>query len=188
MRKIFAVLLIVMTAAACGTLNRNKNLDIVLKLDREKLKQSSILIFNFREPSYAEGAGAYAAEVFHTRLLEAKKFKVVSLDTSSPWGRLGETAEERILTLLEDGKDRQFDYILVGELKEFYHGGINKTRVKMRVRILEVTTRTTVFLADNYKEDEGDASHYPMNPNLAKQAKSPKLLAEKIIKEFIREI
>lgn len=188
MKKIFSVLLIVMITAGCGALNRNKDLDVVLKLDREKLKQSSILIFNFKEPSYAEGAGAYAAEVFHTHLLKAKKFKVVSLDTLSPWGRMGNTEEERILALLEDGRDRKFDYILVGELKEFYYGGINKTRVQIRVRILEIATRATVFLADNYKEDEGDASHYPMNPNLAKQAKTPKIVAEKIIKEFINEI
>ena len=80
MKKLFAVLLIVMITVGCGVLNRNKNLDVVLKLDREKLKQSSILIFNFKEPSYAEGAGAYAAEVFHAQLLKAKKFKIVSLD------------------------------------------------------------------------------------------------------------
>jgi hypothetical protein len=188
MKKIFAVLLIVITAVGCGVLNRNKNLDVVLKLDREKLKQSSILIFNFKEPSYAEGAGAYAAEAFQTHLLKAKKFKIVSLDTSSPWNRLGETEEERILALMEDGRDRKFDYVMVGELKEFYYGGLNKTRVKIRVRILETATRTTVFLADNYKEDEGNASHYPMNPNLAKQAQTPKKIAEKIIKEFVNEI
>lgn len=188
MRKIFAVLLVVMIAAGCGALNRNKNLNVALKLDREKLKNSSILIFNFREPSYAEGMGIFAAEVFHTHLLESKKFKVVSLDTSSAWGRLGETAEERLLTLLEEGRDRKFDYILVGELKTFYYGGMNTSRVNMRVRIIEVPTRTTIFLADNSKEAASTDRHRPMDTRLAKKAIDPKLLAEKIIKEFIRKI
>lgn len=188
MRKIFAILLVVMIMVGCGVLNSNKNLNVVLKLEREKLKRSSILIFNFREPSHAEGTGIFAAEVFHTHLLESKKFKVVSLDTSSAWGRLGETAEERLITLLGEGRDRKFDYILVGELKEFYYGGMNTSRVKMRVRIIEVPTKTTIFLADNSKEAESKDFHRPMDTRLAKKAKDPKLLVEKIIKEFIRKI
>ena len=188
MRKIFAFLLVVLTIMGCGVLNRNKNLDVALKLDREKLKQSSILIFNFKEPDYAEGSGVFAAEVFHTRLLESKKFKVVSLDTSSPWGRLGGTEEERLLALLEEGRDRSFDYILVGEVKDFFYGGMNTSRVKMRVRIIEVPTNTTIFLADNSKEAESTDLHRPMDTRLSEKAEDPKRLAEKIIREFIKKI
>ncbi|MCP5104549.1 MAG: hypothetical protein GY950_14280 [bacterium] len=172
----------------CMSLQKDKNLNVILKIPREKLPLSSILIFKFKEPAHAQGKGSLAAEMFHSHLLKTRKFKVVSLDTANPWGRLGETEEERLLNLLEEGKEKQFDYILVGELKEFFYGGINRTRVRMKVRIIEVTTKTTIFLAENAKEARSKDPHYPLDTKLAKKAKGPETLTEKAIKELIEKI
>jgi hypothetical protein len=81
-----------------------------------------------------------------------------------------------------------FDYILVGELKEFYYGGINKTRVKIKVRIIEVQTQTTIFLADNYEEHIGKDPSYPMDTKLTNRSRDPKIVAERVVKELINKI
>lgn len=188
MKKISAILLMAIVTVGCAALQQDKNLEVFLNLKRQNLDRSSILIFNFKEPSYASGAGAQAAELFHSRLLKSKKFKVVGLFTDSPWPRLGESEEDRILYLLDDEQAKNFDYILVGELKDFYYGGINISRVKMKVRIIDVKTKTTIFLAENAKGDSGKDPHYPMNTHLTKKANSPQILAEKIVKELIKKI
>ncbi|MCX6582221.1 MAG: hypothetical protein NT166_18780 [Candidatus Aminicenantes bacterium] len=188
MKKISALVLIVILTAGCAALQPDKSLEVFLDLKRQNLGRSSILIFNFKEPSYAGDAGAQAAELFHSRLLKSKKFKVVGLVANSPWPRLGESEEDRILYLLDDKQSKNFDYILVGELKDFYYGGINSSRVKMKIRIINVKTRTTIFLAENARGDSGKDPHYPMNTRLTTKADSPQVLAEKIVMELIKKI
>lgn len=188
MKKISAILLMVIITTGCTTLQPDKNLEVSLDLNRKNLDRSSILIFNFKEPSYAAGAGVQTAELFHSRLLKAKKFKVVGLLTDSPWPRLGESEEDRILYLLNDEQAKKFDYILVGELIDFYYGGINSSRVTMKIRIIDVKTKTTIFLAEDAKGDSGKDPHYPMNTRMTTKANSPQTLAEKIVKEIIKKI
>lgn len=178
----------VMMAVGCTMLKKDEGINITLKLEREKLHLSSVLVFNLKEPQYAEGNGAYVGELFHVNLLKSKKFKVVSLYTNSPWSRLGESEEERLMNALEEGRNLKFDYILVGELKEFYYGGINKTRVKIKIRIIEVPTETTIFMADNYEEDMGKDPSYPMDTKLTNRSLDPKIVAERVVKELINKI
>jgi hypothetical protein len=188
MKKISAILLMVILMVGCAALQQDKSLEVFLDLKRKNLDRSSLLIFNFKEPSYAVGAGVQTAELFHSRLLKAKKFKVVSLFTESPWCRLGESEEDRILYLLGDEKSKNFNYILVGELKDFYYGGINTSRVKVKIRIIDVKTRTTIFLAEGAKGDSGKDPHYPMNTRMTGKAYSPQMLVEKIVMELIKKI
>ncbi|HLP59685.1 MAG TPA: hypothetical protein VK186_12675 [Candidatus Deferrimicrobium sp.] len=188
MKKVSAILIIMLLSVGCAALQQDHNLEVFLNLPRKNLARSSILIFNFKEPAYANGAGVLAAELFHSRLLKTKKFKVTGLLTDSPWSRLGESEEDRILYLLDDNKAQNYDYILVGELKDFYYGGINISRVKMKVRIIEVKSKTTIFMAENANADSGKAPQYLMDTQLTKKAKSPQFLAEKMVKELVNEI
>ena len=166
----------------------HKKLNIVVQLPRKNLAQSSLLVVNFREPPHAAGIGAYIAERFHMNLLQSKKFRVVGLFNNSPWSRLGNTEEERLLNALEECQKKKFDYLLVGELKDFYDGGINPSRVEIKIRVIEVQSKITIFLAENYKESQGKDPSYPMTTKLSKRSKHPKILAEKIIREFIHKI
>jgi hypothetical protein len=166
----------------------SKQQKVVVHLERKNLPQSSLLIFNFHEPLHAGGMGAYTAERFHVNLLETKKFQTVALYNDSPWNRLGKTEEERILFALEQGRDKKFDYILVGELTDFYDGMLNKSRLAVRVRIIDVRSQITVFLAENHGESQGKDPSYPMTTKLSQRSQSPKVLAEKIVKELVKAI
>jgi hypothetical protein len=188
MKKIIVVQLIVLMLVGCAMLKKEEGINVVLKLERENLHHASILVFNFKEPRYAEGDGKHVGELFHLNLLKSRKFKVVSLYSNSPWSRLGESEEERLMNALEEGRSMDFDYILVGELKESYFGGINKTRVKIKVRIIEVKTKTTIFLAENYEEDIGKDPSYPMDTKLTNKSRDPKIVAERVVKELINKI
>ncbi|MCP4152674.1 MAG: hypothetical protein GY757_33370 [bacterium] len=185
---ILVLLAYCMGITACAVMPPKKNLRVIIKLNRENLKQSTLLIFNFKEPQHAQGKGLMLSELFHSAILRAKKFKVVAMNANSTWNRLAETEEERLLNALEEGKEKGFDYILVGDIKEFFFGAINKTRVRIKIRLIEVKTKTTVFLAENGKSAKSKDPNYPLNTKLAKYAKSPEAIAEKITKELVKMI
>jgi phenylpyruvate tautomerase PptA (4-oxalocrotonate tautomerase family) len=175
-----------LTTFSCTT--GNKQQKVVIHLERKNLAQSSLLVFNFHEPHHAGGLGAYTAERFHLNLLEAKKFLTVGLFNDSPWNRLGKTEEERLLFALEQGREKKFDYILVGEITDSFNGVLNESRLAIKVRIIEVDSQITIFLAENHKENQGKDPSYPMTTKLSQRSQPPKMLAEKIIKELIKAI
>jgi hypothetical protein len=175
-------------SSGCSIFNKNKYLNVTVHLPRQNLDESTILVFNLKEPYYAEGMGAVVAELFQLNLLETRTFKVVSLYADSPWARIADTEEKRLLQALEEAKARDFQYILVGELRDFYYGGMNESRVHMKIRIIETSTRTTVFLASNYMDSRAKDPSYPMQTKLTKRSKHPKQLAGKVVREFVKEI
>jgi len=185
----FIVLAIAMLQViSCAHWQKNKDLTVYIRQERENLSRSSVLVFNFLEPAYAEGMGAKVAEVFHLNLLGAQKFKIASLESHSNWNRITETEESRLLSAIEEGKSKNFDYILVGELVDFYHGGINPTRVKLKVRLIEARTRVTVFLAECSKQSQAKDPSFPMNTQLSNQAETPMKLAASIAKMMIEKL
>lgn len=183
--------ILIMCAAVlqhCVSTRQEENLKVALHLERENLAQSSILILNFKEPEYAKGMGAEVASLFHLQMLEAKKFQVISLNTHSLWSLIGDNEEENLMQALQETRERSFDYILVGELKEFYYGGLHPTRVFMKVRIIEVKSKTTIFLASHGIEMQGKDPNYPMQTQLARKSTAPLVLVEKLIRQIIKKI
>lgn len=175
-------------SSGCSMFYKNKHLNVTVHLPRENFNDASILVFNLKEPYYAEGMGAYVAELFHLQLLETRTFKVASLYTDSPWDRIADSEESRLMQALQEAKDRNFQYILVGELRDFYYGGMNDSRVTMKIRIIEVPTRTTIFLASNYIAGKSKDPSYPMQTKLSKPATAPKKLSETVVREFVNEL
>ncbi len=192
LKKIAAAVLIavcVLTGlTSCAGTAGKKMVDVFIHREQKNLKNSSILVFNFHDPAYAEGMGGYVAERFHVNLLESKKFKVVGLNIASPWNRIAETEEGRLLNAIEEGCAKEYDYIMVGELKAFFYGGINATRVTIKVRIIETSTRTTVFLAESSARREAKDPSFPMDTQMAKTAEHPKSAAETMVKEIVKRI
>lgn len=178
----------VMFSSGCSIFHKDKHLNVTVHLPRETLGDATILVFNLKEPYYAEGMGAHVAELFHLYLLETRTFKVASLYSDSPWDRIAETEEKRLLQALMEAKDRDFRYILVGELRDFYYGGMNDSRVKMKIRIIEVPTRTTIYLASNYIDSKAKDPTYPLQTKLTKRSTPPKELAETVVREFVNEL
>jgi hypothetical protein len=174
--------------SSCASWQGNKNLKITTRLERKNLDRSSILVFNFNESQYTEGYGVTIARLFHLGLLNSKKFKVIGLRSDSTWDRLSEVEETRLMTALEEGKTEKYDYILLGDLIDFYYGGINPSRVKFRVRIIEVETRTTIFLAEYSKQSDAKDTTSPMSTQLSKIAIHPKQLAESMVDEVIKKL
>lgn len=166
----------------------NPNLKIPIRLERKDLHRASLLIFNFREPSYAEGMGAYTARLMHTAMLKKRAFKVAALDTASPWARIADEEETRLLDALEEGKTHHVDYILVGDILDCQYGAMTPTRVSLRFRIIEVATRATIFMAENGKVSTSTDPTFPMNTHLSEKALPPNRLMEALIAETLNKL
>jgi hypothetical protein len=172
----------------CAVMNPQKGMNVVVHLQRDNLPDSTILIFNLGEPGYAGGAGKKVAELFHLGFLHYRAFKVASLYSDSPWDRIADNEEERLMLALQEAKEKNFDYILVGDLREFFYGAINPSRVNMKVRVIEVESRATIFLANHYMEHQGRDPNYPMQTKFSKQSAEPVKLAELMVDMFIRKL
>ncbi|MCP4217876.1 MAG: hypothetical protein GY765_24755 [bacterium] len=188
MKKTAYLLLAVLFLSGCAVMVPNKDLNVALKLKRENLDQSTVLVFNFKPPDYAPDCGTQLSEMFHMELLKRKKFKMVSLYNDSKWYRLEDLEEKRLLIAIEEGKEKGFDYILLGDIKEFFYGGINAGRVRITIRLIEVKTQKTILLVEDYKEHKGKDPTYPLNTKLSKRSRSPRVLSEKIVKELVKKI
>lgn len=182
------MLMLVLAAVGCSMFYQDKGPNVVLKQKRENFKTSSILVFNFKEPSFAEGKGQVVADLFHQALLKSKKFKVVSVNNRSEWFRLGRTEEEQLQYALKEGAEQKYDYILVGSIEDYYYGGLHKTRVRLKIRLLEVATNITVFLAENRKDEGGKDTSYPMDTRLSTPSRPTDAVAEKAVTELVKKI
>jgi hypothetical protein len=185
---ILAVFLAVGLLNQCALMNRDKGLNIVVHLERDNFTETSILIFNLDEPGHALGSGKKVAEMFHLGLLHYRAFKIVSLYSDSPWNRIADNEEERLMLALQEAREKDFDYILVGDLREFFYGAINPSRVSMKIRIIEVKSRATIFMATHYMEHLGRDPNYPLQTKFSKQSVEPLKLAELMTDVFIRKI
>jgi len=183
---VFPIILIIVLLTQMACIPGSKHLNIIINLERKNLSKASLLIFNFREPAHAEGFGSYIAERFHVNLLQAKIFRVVGIHDASPWSRLGATEEDRLLNALDECREKNFDYIMVGEIRDFYEGGINQSRLSIKIRIIETSTKITIFLAEHSLTSTGKDPSYPMTTKLSKHSLPPKTLAEKLIEEIIK--
>jgi len=191
-RKLLLLVLLLFMSAVflqnCSILRQDKGVSVVVHLDRENIGEASVLIFNFKEPAHALNAGAVTAEMFHLELLKTKVFKVTALHSQSSWARIADTEEERLLAALQEAQAQSFDYILLGDLRSYIHGGLDKTAVEMKVRLIEVKSRTTIFLATGQSRHQGKDNTAAMATQLQNLSHPPQLLIQKLVRKFIREL
>jgi hypothetical protein len=185
---LFIMVVCLFAGISCASWGADKNLKISIHLDRKNLARSSILVFSFKEPGYAEGMGVQVAELFQSSLLKSKKFKVTALYGDSTWGRIHELEEKRLLYAMEAGQSQKYDYILVGELREFFQGGISPTRVSFKIRVIEVETRATIILAEYDKQSNAKDPTFPMDGQLSQKAIHPRQLAESMVNEMVKKL
>jgi hypothetical protein len=190
-RKISLVLLIIviLTFVGCAYLYRNQiNLKILINHDRDNLEKSSLAVFNFKEPGYAKDSGREAAGCIHGLLLASKKIKLVRLNNASSWTRMGVTEEGRIKTAIQQAGELNCSYILIGEITKYLYGGINRVEIRLKVRIIEISTQKTVFYAKNALFETSQEQSYPLDTKLVKQAKNIRNLMNKALAQIVKKI
>jgi len=186
---LLSILLVSITG--CLKYTQNKGLNIYIQYKDAKFSGKSITVINFKEPNYARGKGKLAGTIFHENLLKSKIFYLVKLSNNSDWSKFGKTEEEMLKTAIDEGKNDKTDFILVGSINKYIFGGLNKTEVDIKVRIIEVKTGITYFMCEYSKSDlKKDVSH-PFKTNITKSSDLPdKILyemSEQIIKKLIQE-
>jgi hypothetical protein len=182
------LLILVLILFNCSLVHKNHPVQIYIKNKDIDLKSNSLLIFNFKEPGYALESGIHAAQLCHQKLLKAKTFKTISIENNSPWNRLGETDEERLQNAISEGREKHYSTVLVGEIIEYIYGGINQSRIQIKLRIIDVNSKTTLFYAGIKKSNSSKDPSYPLDTKLADPAMSPDELLNIALLEIIKEI
>jgi hypothetical protein len=182
-------LLPLLTTGCAGMKARSRShplpVRIVVDLQRQDLARSSLLVFTFKAPAHAEEKGALATALCQELLLEKRLFRVAAQDTRSPWNRLGDGEEAQLRTALAEGEKQGFNYILAGEITDYVWGGMNRTRVGLKLRIIDVRTRITVFFAEHRLEKEPQEKSSPLTARLSAPADAPDLLLKQALGEII---
>lgn len=188
MKKLLIILIVLSFLFSCFYIQENKNLKIYVNLKKKGIDKASLLVFNFKEPSYATDKGKIAASIFHKYLLKSKKFHVISINNNSAWIKLGETEEERLKNAIQIGKKSNYDYILVGELFDYIYANVSKSKVGIKIRIIDTKREKTVYFAEDSKQEEGIDPSFPLDTKLTDKSKKPEILIEEIAKEIISKI
>lgn len=183
------MLLLIFTMNNCRSLkgynNAEKGLNIYIQQGDYDFSRKSIMVLNFKEPDYAKTKGKHAGLVFHKHLLNSKKFYMVSLNNNSTWYQYGKTEEEKLQTAMKEGREQNVDFIFVGEIIDYVFGGLNKTKVRVKARVIEVKTGITFFMGEYTKTDLGKDISYPLSTKLTNTSDIPNKVMNKIAKKII---
>ncbi len=183
---IFSFLLI-LSFNSCLLNKKNPNLEIIINHDKEDFYKSSILIFNFMAPDYNLESGKIASATAKNILLKEKIFKVISEDYFD-WDLAGKSEEEKIVKAMIKAKKAGYDYLMIGNVKDFIYGGLNKTKVRVKIRIIELKSRITVFMAENSLAQDYKEGEHPFNPKLSKESMKPQKLIYYVMKGIFSKL
>jgi TolB-like protein len=161
---------------------------VYIKHNKPNYKNASIMVLNFKEPDYAKAKGNIAGIIFHKELLKSQKFHMVELFNNSTWYKYAKTEEEQIKIAIEKGKENKSDYIFIGNILEYIFGGLNKTRVKIRARVIECKTGITLFMCEYTKTNLGEDKSYPMSTKMTDFSTIPQILLIKMAKDIVDKL
>lgn len=162
--------------------------EVMVNLQRPDIERSSLLVFAFIDPDYAEGKGVLAASLCQELMLRERIFRVVALDSRTPWARLGDSEEARLRAAMAEGQKQGFDYIATGEISDFVWGEMNQTRVRLKLRIIDTRSRITVFFATHRLSEQPKDKSTPLNARLNAPASTPDLLLKQALDEMIAQL
>jgi hypothetical protein len=174
--------------ASWGPRRVNPELRLFLAAGKADFQGKTVLVFPFREPSYAAGKGQLAGRFCHELLIAGRNFRVVGQYLESPWDRLGESEEARLLAAVSEGAAKGFDVVLLGELTEYRFGQLTPSRVGVRLRLIEVATRVTRFFGENARQHAGKDPTYPLDTRLMEPAMPADQLARRVLAELLGTI
>ncbi len=101
---------------------------------------SSVAVFNFREPPYANGMGNVASESLCEVLLNREVFTSVTHEA--------DVSDLRIDTLMEIARNNDYDLIIAGDILYYFEGGLHQaSRVDQRIRVIDVHNNATLWFA-----------------------------------------
>lgn len=185
----FALLLIFLVLfTGCLPYKQANGLKIYIQQKEPGFSGKSILILNFKEPDYAITKGKLAARIFHETVLKSKIFYLVKLLNNSDWNEFGKTEEEMLKTAIRIGKKYKTDFILAGQITDYVFGGLNKTKVGIRVRIIEIKTGITYFMCAYVKSDIKMDVSPPFKTKITDLSDLPDALLYKMADDIVKKL
>ncbi len=191
MIKYFSVLILaILFISGCMSLKsyEKKGLNIYIQQKEPNYKRKSLMVFNFKEPDYAQGKGKLAGLIFHKNLLSSNKFYLVGLNNNSTWDQYGKTEEKQLKAAIDEGRAQKVDFIFVGEIVDYVFGGLNKTRVTVKVRVIEVKTGITFFMCEYGKTNLGKDISNPLSTKMTDSSDFPSKVLDDIAKKIILKL
>lgn len=151
---------------------------IIIKPDVEKLRGSSIGVFDFSSSDQSQGLGRSIAQNTHKYLLKYKFMRLVELARICPAG---------IENAIEIGRSKGCDLILLGHVDEFLYGGLNtNSKVSISIRVIDVRTKVTLWYITGRMEGRYEEhSDYILFTKDTREAPPPRILCAKVMRELL---
>lgn len=109
-----------------------------------------LAVLPFESPDYYPEIGMYTAKIFFQKLMERREFKEVSFSQETDWYERGGSFNGRTELAVDEGKNLQSDYILIGRIERYQVGHITSNDVVVTVRLIEVETGETIYFATGH--------------------------------------
>lgn len=182
--RVWAVILLI-NAAACLPLGPPSPVRVVIELPAIDLASRKVAIPDFQVPQEALGMGAMFADVLQRIVLERKLFLEVSRQLPVVWTHPGETMDAQLARIRVQSASLGYDLVLVGGVNSIFYGGIEDSRLAITLRVVEVKSGKTVFMATNQATSTPKDPSYPLDTQLTKSAQGPEQLAEKVLQQIV---
>ncbi len=170
---------------ACLPLGPPNPVNVTLKVENLDLTGKSIAVPDFYVPEHAAGLGAMFADTLQILLLEKPLFKAVRRDLPVVWTHPGETRESLYKALAASAWKQENDLVVVGLVEQLFYGGLEETVLAVQIRLIDAQSGATVFLASHRMISKPKDPSYPLETKLTNPAESPRLLAEKVLRQIV---
>ena len=172
MKRYLSLIIVALLISSCVLKVNDTKKDKFLKGKIAEPESKSLLILQFKTPLYDSKIGKIAAEIFHQELLRKNILKKAVLDTQAEWVVKYRDDETSIKNALLIGEKRGFDFILLGWIDKIIYGKLTGTEIVLRVRVIEVKTKKTIWYERDIKKTKAHDKSFPIESKLSEPAPS----------------
>ncbi len=183
-KNLFIIILGLILSSCLININHAKR-DKFLKGKIENPEVKSLLIMRFKTPNYDNRIGKLGAEIFHQEFLRKNVLKKVVLDNYTEWTVKYKDEESSIKNGIRIAEKKGYDLLLLGWVDKIVYGKLTGTEIILKIRLIEVKTKKTLWYERDYKRTKALDKSYPIETKLSEPAPSVESTMRGLAKKMV---
>ncbi len=150
-------------------------------------REKKLLVLRFISPGYDKSVGVEVAKIFHQEILRTGKLKMAKLREKIRW-EMSEDEESEIEYALRIANEKNFDLLLLGWIDKMVYGKLTPLEIVLRVRLLSVKDKKTLFYLYKREVKESKEREYPLETRLSVLTPPVEYVLRDMAKEIIEKM